>query len=187
MHDKDPKDFLANFHEHAQNHGKKVEQKSIADHNQKVKQRVAKILTTVQQSKGELEKLRQVNPNAYNSMMGMVQAMMTMAKDYIVPHSSDKHTKQEEPVQKKEAAAPVHLPIGSHRGSGRDARQHPKEVVAVPNGPETKKGIIQAQTGKTTDPRKVGMQQPLSALKYAQVINQGQSKKDPEEEARNPR
>lgn len=179
MHDRDPKNFLNDFHAHAQRHGKTVEKMAIADHNQEIKQKVAKILTTVQQSKGELEKLKQVNPKAYESMMSMVQAMMTMAKDYVVGHGE---VPSQEPVQKKEGS----MPIGSHKASGRDAKQRPKEVVAVPAGPEQKKGVIQAMTGKTTDPRKQGMQQPLSAKKYAEVINRGQSKRDPEEEAQNP-
>jgi hypothetical protein len=191
MDKKHPRDFLVNFHTHAKRHSAAVENKSIADHNDEVKKKVVGILNKVKTSGPELEQLRQTNPKAYESMMELVQTMIGMAKDYVVPRTPPAAA---EPEHQEEGQEPMHkaalnLPPGSETtGQQKDAKSRPKIKVTRPQGPVNRPAEIQARTGETTDPRfSTGGNQPLSRKTYATVTNRGQSKVDPEEEANNPR
>jgi hypothetical protein len=85
----DPKDFLGFFHQAAQAHGKSVEKQTIINANDAIKQKVLGILTKVKSSQKELEGLKQTNPKAYEHMLSMTQAMLDMAKKYVVPEQPE--------------------------------------------------------------------------------------------------
>lgn len=90
----DPKDFLGFFHQAAQAHGQSVQKQTIINANDAIKQKVLGILTKVKSNQKELEGLKQTNPKAYEHMLSLTQAMLDMAKKYVVPE------KQEEKLDK---------------------------------------------------------------------------------------
>lgn len=90
----EPKDFLDFFHQAASDHGKKVSAKPVIEHNEQVKGKILDILKKIKGNQKEMEALQQTNPKAYQSMLAMTQAMVQMAKQYMV--------QPEEGVQKSE-------------------------------------------------------------------------------------
>ena len=185
----DPRDFLHAFHDAAQKHGKKTEEKSLIDHNEQVKQKVVSILDKVKKNKTQLEQLKQTNPEAYQSMMHMVQAMMSMAKEYVVPAKapvpqSAEQTHKAEQEQMQKAArfgtgriATVHGPAGSVHQGGSDSKHHTKVKVAhsIPASGDKKVGIRQMDEGVIQDDEG----NPVSALRRKAEINRGQSNPGP--------
>lgn len=196
--EKDPRDFLNNFHALAQKHGQKTEEKNVIDHNEQIKQKVVSILDKVKKNKAQLEQLKQTNPDAYASMMHMVQAMMSMAKEYVVPakppvpqHAEQPPKTEQQDMQKADGVMPkktrakfgtgriatVHGPAGSTHQSGSDAKHHTKMKVAhkIPAAPDSKVGLRQMDEGMTLD----GEGNPVSALRRKAEMNRGQSNEGP--------
>jgi hypothetical protein len=199
---KDPRDFLNAFHSFAQGHGKENEAKALIDHNEQVKQKVMTILDKVKKNKAQLEQLKQTNPEAYQSMMHMVQAMISMAKEYVVPperpvpQHAEQAPKAEQPkeeqkpegeLQKQEKKtrakfgagriATVRGPAGSTHQAGADSRHHTKVKVArsLPASADTKVTPRQMDEGVTTDEEG----KPVSALRRKAEQNRGQSNPGP--------
>lgn len=110
----DPKDFLGYFHAKAQEHGKKVQSQSLIDGNDAVKQKVVGMLQKIKSNQKELEGLKQTNPKAYQNMLTLTQAMISMAKEYMVK-------KPEAELQK--ARIEIHHPDGSTlQGAAADSK-----------------------------------------------------------------
>ncbi len=104
----DPKDFLGYFHAKAQEHGKKVQSQSLIDSNDAVKQKVVGMLQKIKSNQKELEQLKQTNPKAYESMLSLTQAMLSMAKEYMAPNKLEVP-----PLQKAGGRIEIHHPDGS--------------------------------------------------------------------------
>lgn len=187
---KTPRDYLAAFHSFASQHGQETEHKSLVDHNRKVKEKVAGILSKLNGSKEHLEKLRQTDPKAYDSMMSMVHAMVSMAREYVVPHNRSvpqpveqapkMEQAQQEPIQKAQGQgriATIHGPAGSVHQSGADARHHTKTKVDVaePASGDKKIHLRQMDEGQTTDDEG----NVVSALRRKAQLNRGQSNPGP--------
>jgi hypothetical protein len=147
----DPKDYLGFFHEAAQAHGKSVEKQTIINANDAIKQKVLGILTKVKSNQRELEGLKQTNPKAYEHMLSLTQAMLDMAKKYVVP---------EKPEEKMEKAHPDGTTL---QGQAADAKarnaskifQKERNVIGLASGdvdgyvnPHTHvRGVMAGQVG----------------------------------------
>lgn len=187
---KNPRDYLAAFHSFASKHGQDKEHRSLIDHNQKVKEKVSSILSKLNGSKEHLEKLRQTDPKAYESMMTMVHAMVSMAREYVVPHDKpvpqpaeqapEMEQAKQDVIQKAQGSgriSTVRGPAGSVHQSGADAKHHTKTKVAVaePASGDSKVHLRQMDEGQTTDDEG----NVVSALRRKAQLNRGQSNPGP--------
>jgi hypothetical protein len=155
----DPKDFLGFFHSAAQQHGRLAQRKSIADQNDQVKTKIKGILDKIKANTKELETLKQTNPKAYESMLAMTQAMVSMAKDYIAPKDS---------LEKA-----LHLPSGSSKQGmapsarlGREGATRAVKVTTAQDGDPSsqKEHWRQVAEGQIQDPESPVTGTPISVL-----------------------
>lgn len=163
-------DFENQFHDAA---GKQKEQDDAeaAKQNSNIEQLKAQVVQVLQQVKGQqqvLEQIRQQAPDVYNSVMGMAQAMVALARELV---SGD----EEQPMQKSEdeedgepqadlfkdalpstGRHPLKLPVGATiEGQQKFKVQHQDGTTSWKSA---KAGIIQSQdpTGHGTSAREPG-------------------------------
>lgn len=146
---KGPVDYEQMFHQAAQAQQQQDAAQGQQDPQaqQKLRETVVNILQQVKAHGPQLEEMRQTNPELYQSVTGLVQAMIAMAREVFTPGASpaeQPEPKKAEPVEKaaldpgKTGRHLVNLPVGS-------------QVDAAPESAH-KAGQIKVQdpnTGKT--------------------------------------
>lgn len=150
MEPQEPKDFLDFFHQAASDHGKKVAAKPVAEHNEQVKGKILDILKKIKGNQKDMEALQQTNPKAYQSMLAMTQAMVQMAKQYMV-----------QPERGLEKAQRLNVPAGTafsgaapsaRLGHGGAARAVEVQVTKEGDPTHPVKKRRQVAEGQTQDP-----------------------------------
>jgi hypothetical protein len=170
MEPQEPKDFLDFFHQAASDHGKKVAAKPVAEHNEQVKGKILDILKKIKGNQKDMEALQQTNPKAYQSMLAMTQAMVQMAKQYMV--------QPEEPKAQglEKAQHRLNIPSGTTKQGAAPIPKAGETGVVSQDEPNKdgqagkKRHNRQVRSGLTTNPEN-GM--PISVKEVPRQENDG--------------
>lgn len=146
-----PVDYEQMFHQAAQaQQMKDAAQPEQGDPQaqQKLRETVVQILQQVKAHGPELEEMRSTNPELYQSVTGLVQAMIAMAREVFTPGATAEEPKQAEPVEKaaldpgKTGRHQVVLPTGSQIDPSPEANHRSGQIkVAKPDGKTTWRSV----------------------------------------------